>query len=140
MRTYLIDTSPFVAYLDRKDRAHAVVAASIEVFKGRLATTGAVISEVMYFVSEFPNGPISFAKFLLGSGVRIAELAQPADILAAAELMVKYSDTPMDFADATLVLLAEELGVTEILTLDRRGFSAYKTARGKSFRVVLPLQ
>jgi predicted nucleic acid-binding protein len=140
MRTCLIDTGPFVAYLDRKDRAHAVVAASIDLFKGQLATTGAVISEVMYFVSEFPNGPVSFAKLLLASDVRIAEPAQPAHILAAAELMVKYSDTPMDFADATLVLLAEELDVTEIFTLDRRGFSVYKTARGKRFRFVLPLQ
>jgi predicted nucleic acid-binding protein len=35
----------------------------------------------------------------------------------------KYSDTPMDYADATLVLLAEALEVHEVLTLDRRGFS-----------------
>ena len=39
----------------------------------------------------------------------------------------------MDFADATLVLLAEEVGVTEILTLDRRGFSTYRTAKGRDF-------
>ena len=50
--------------------------------------------------------------------------------------MSKYSDTPMDFADATLVLLAEELGVTEILTLDRRGFSTYRTAKRKGFRLL----
>jgi hypothetical protein len=51
--------------------------------------------------------------------------------------MSKYSDTPMDFADATLVLLAEEVGVTEILTLDRRGFSRYRTAKGHRFRLIL---
>ena len=62
---------------------------------------------------------------------------KPADIVAAAELMSKYSDTPMDFADATLVLLAEGLGVVEILTLDRRGFTAYRTRKGKAFRLVL---
>jgi predicted nucleic acid-binding protein len=33
----------------------------------------------------------------------------------------------MDYADATLVLLAEDLGASEILTLDRRGFSTYRT-------------
>jgi uncharacterized protein len=52
-------------------------------------------------------------------------------------LMTRYEDTPMDFADATLVLLAEELGVTDILTLDRRGFSTYRTATGKAFRLRL---
>mgnify|MGYP003519719854 CR=1 FL=1 len=35
----------------------------------------------------------------------------------------------MDYADATLVLLAEALNVNEILTLDRRGFSAYRIKR-----------
>ena len=43
----------------------------------------------------------------------------------------------MDFADATLVLLAEEVGVTEILTLDRRGFSTYPNREGKGFRLIL---
>jgi predicted nucleic acid-binding protein len=51
--------------------------------------------------------------------------------------MKKYLDTPMDFADATLILLSEEIGVTEILTLDRRGFSTYRTSKGKSFRLAL---
>jgi predicted nucleic acid-binding protein len=46
--------------------------------------------------------------------------------------MRKYSDTPMDFADAALVLLAEAIGILDILTLDRRGFSTYRTAKGKS--------
>jgi predicted nucleic acid-binding protein len=40
----------------------------------------------------------------------------------------------MDFADATLVLLAEALGQHEILTLDRRGFSVFRTRRGRPFR------
>jgi predicted nucleic acid-binding protein len=44
----------------------------------------------------------------------------------------------MDLADATLVLLAEDLGVTDVLTLDRRGFGAYHTRLNKPFRHVLP--
>ena len=43
----------------------------------------------------------------------------------------------MDFADATLVLLAEALGVGDILTLDRRGFATYRMKRGKRFLLVL---
>jgi len=38
--------------------------------------------------------------------------------------MARYDDTPMDFADATLVALAEEFGGGHVLTLDRRGFVA----------------
>ncbi len=84
-----------------------------------------------------PTGPVSFAELFLASGMRVAESTQPSQVFAAAELMAKYADTPMDFADATLVLLAEELGVMDILTLDRRGFSTYRTGKGKAFRLVL---
>ena len=55
----------------------------------------------------------------------------------AVALMEKYADTPMDFADATLVLLAEDLDVDEILTLDRRGFSVFRIARRRPFRLVV---
>jgi predicted nucleic acid-binding protein len=43
----------------------------------------------------------------------------------------------MYFADATLVLAAGELGITEILTMDRRGFSTYRVGKGKPFRLIL---
>lgn len=52
-------------------------------------------------------------------------------------LVAKYANTPMDFADATLVLPAEGLNVTEILTLDRRGFSRYRTRQRRHFQLVL---
>jgi uncharacterized protein len=135
VRIRLIDTGPFVAYLDRRDPAHQTVAPSLQSFKGHLVTTGAVISEVMYFVSEVPDGPMAFAQLLLSSRVQIADVTRPAQVLAAAELMNEYSHTPMDFADATLVLLADEIGITDIFTLDRRGFSTYRSLKRKEFRL-----
>ena len=53
----------------------------------------------------------------------------------ASALMEKYEDIPMDFADATLVSLAEEIDVVEILTLDRRGFGAYRIRGKTAFRI-----
>ena len=91
----------------------------------------------MSFVSEAPEGPLLFAELLVSSNVQVVESMQPSQVLAAAMLMGKSSDTPMDFADATLVALAEQLDLTDILTLDRRGFSAYRTLTGRKFRLVL---
>lgn len=51
--------------------------------------------------------------------------------------MQKYADTPMDFADASLVLLGDSLRVTQVCTLDRRGFATYRMATGKRFTLVL---
>lgn len=138
MKTWLVDTGPFVAYLSRNDPAHRAVAACLDAFTGRLATTSAVVTEVMYFVSGARGGPGAFAELLVASGIRITGPTEPQDVASAADLMNKYADTPMDYADATLVLLADALGVPDVLTLDRRGFSTYRTAKGKPFRLVLP--
>lgn len=51
--------------------------------------------------------------------------------------MQRYADTPMDFADATLVLLAERLAIHEILTLDCRGFNTYRPSSVAALELVL---
>jgi uncharacterized protein len=42
----------------------------------------------------------------------------------------------MDFADATLVTLAEDRGATTVFTLDRRDFEVYQTRGRRRFRVL----
>jgi predicted nucleic acid-binding protein len=138
MKTWLVDTGPFVAFVDRRDRNHAGVAAVLNPFDGTLVTTAAVVTEAMYFLADVRNGPITFAELLVSSETRIAPAGDAAQTLLAARLMDRYADTPMDFADATLVILAEHLGVSDVLTLDRRGFSAYRTSKGRAFNLVLP--
>jgi len=137
VKHWLVDTGPFVAYLDYRESAHSTVVDTLEDFTGQIVTTSAVITEVMYFVSGHSDGPGSFAALLLDAGVQVVEASQPEDVLAAASLMKKYADTPMDYADATLVAAADRLDVREILTLDRRGFSTYRTQKGKRFQLVL---
>lgn len=137
VKRWLVDTGPFVAYLDRADTSHDDVAASIDGFSGHLVTTGAVVTEVMYFVGDVRDGPMSFAELLVSARVEIVEFLAPSEIVVVAGLMQRYADTPMDFADATLVAAAEQLGILDVLTLDRRGFSTYRTSQGRAFRLVL---
>jgi predicted nucleic acid-binding protein len=137
LNAWLVDTGPFVAYLDRADPLHDRVSAALDGFKGQLFTTTAVVTEVMYFLSDVPGGPISFASFLVASDTQISVSMTSEDVLGAAELMTKYADTPMDFADATLIRLGGEVGINDVLTLDRRGFSTYRTTTGRRFRLVL---
>lgn len=51
------------------------------------------------------------------------------------ELMRKYRDLPMDFADAALVRVAERDRLTRILTFDRH-FSVYRLLRRARFTVL----
>lgn len=132
-----MDTGPLVAYLDGDDPAHARVAAHWDTFRGALVTTSAVLVEAMYFVSDNEAGPRHLADLIAASGTAVYDLSQPPELHDAVSLMEKYADTPMDFADATLVLLAEALGLRDVFTLDRRGFSTYRTRQRRAFRLVL---
>jgi len=137
MRAALIDTGPLVAYLDSADPAHSQVVPHLDHFTGGLATTSAVITEAMHFVSAAPGGARVLAEFVGASGLEVYDLCRPPELDAAVALMEKYADTPMDFADATLVLLAEALNLRDVFTLDRRGFSAYRTRPGSAFHLML---
>ena len=137
MKTWLIDTGPLVAYLDANDPWHAEVVAALDGFSGQLATTSAVVTEAVHFVSAARQGPRLLGQLIATSGTEVYDLCRPPELLEAVSLMEKYGDTPMDFADATLVLLAEALDVRDVLTLDCRGFSTYRTRQRRSLRLVL---
>lgn len=135
--TWLLDTGPLVAYLDADDRQHARAASALDSFSGRLVTSNAVITEAMFLLQDVPDGPTLLAEFIGASATHVYDLAQPAELKQAAQLMERYRDTPMDYADATLVLLAEALGLATVLTLDRRGFGTYRTRSRKAFKLVI---
>lgn len=137
MRAWILDTGPLVAYLVATDKSHTRVASRLETFAGQLVTTSAVIGEAMYLLSSVRRGPALLAEFVAESGMQILDLSQAQELAEAARRMEKYADLPMDYADATLVLLAERLRVFEVLTLDRRGFSVFRSSQGKSFSLVL---
>ena len=94
----------------------------------------------MHFVAASREGPELLAELVNLTETRVYDCAQPASLRSAVALMRKYTDTPMDFADASLVLLGEKTSVRDILTLDRRGFSTYRTSTGKPFRRVLDVE
>ena len=135
MKTLLIDTGPLVAYLDRGDPEHDRITESLGDFTGTLCTTSAVITEAMHLLKDDKSGPRRLAEFVQAAGVHVFESTQPQQLLSAVTLIEKYSDAPMDFADATLVLLSDEVGTNQIATLDRRGFRIFRTRKGKAFEI-----
>ncbi len=137
MIRWLLDTGPLVAYLDHADPFHSVCADTLDLFEGRLLTTSAVVVEAMHLLGEARDGPQALVDFLVRSETEIRECTDPALLKKAAALMKKYRDLPMDFADATLTLLAQETGVTRIATLDHRGFKVFRPGVGKRFQFTI---
>ena len=136
MKLWLLDTGPIIAFLDVQDKEHKCVAAAFDAFHGRFVTSSAVVTEAMHFLGGVRSGAAVLIDFILSSQTEIHECISVECLTGAVELMAKYEDTPMDFADATLVLLAKRLNINAVCTLDRRGFRTYRIGR-KAFRLVL---
>lgn len=136
MRSVLFDTGVFVALLDKSEKNHERCVAFLKEFRGRLFTTEPVLTETIYLLGSSIKAQRACIDFLLKGGATLIPQSRES-LSRASALMEKYEDVPMDFADATLVSLAEEIDVVEVLTLDRRGFSTYRI-RGKTAFKILP--
>ena len=140
MNICLLDTGPLVALLDRSEPDHDRVQSFMARLRGsRLVTTGAVITEAFYFLSDVRDGPASLASFLDASATEVRDAFSAEALAAAVRLMNKYADIPMDFPDATLVWIAEFSGTDRILTLDRRVFSSFRFRKNRRFKLLLDL-
>jgi uncharacterized protein len=137
MRPLLLDTGPIIASLDRQDACHNWVLRRLRAIRGPLVTTGAVITEAMFFLQEIKGGPPRLVEIVETSGSEIWDCFTVTRLHAAIERMAAYADVPMDFADATLVLAAEHYETGDILTLDQRGFRTFRYSRNKPFRLLL---
>jgi uncharacterized protein len=134
----LVDTGAVVALFNRADRHHAAAVEWFSRYRGLLLTTEAVITETAYVLAA--SRPHQSAALQWFNRARAAELLQvePVSSYAALDAIIgRYSKLPCDYADATLIELAERSGVTVIATVDQRDFSVYRLRGRKRFRIVL---
>ena len=136
LKSLLLDTGPTVALLDRTDPEHRWVTRVLSEFNGRLHTTTAVVTEVMHFVAPRRGGPALFAEFLRATKTVVHGFSGPREIRQAVALMEQYQDSRMDYADATLLLLADRISTFDVLTLDRRGFAFFRTPSGRPLQML----
>jgi predicted nucleic acid-binding protein len=129
----LCDTGPVVAMVDRADREHEACLRAFEAFAGNLVTSWPVISEAFYLLRH-PDEREFLWKTILTRAIVVADLLFE-DFTRMMLLMNKYSDQPMDLADASLVVLAERLMVRKVFTLDRRHFSVYGPRHTRYFEL-----
>ena len=131
----LLDTGAFVALVDRSEKLHDDCVAALERWTGPIVTTEAVLTETLYLVGPVWKAQSIVLEFILRGAFQLVPSSQ-ASLKRVAVLMEKYRNVPMDFADATLVALGEELETDLVFTLDRRGFSTYRMHQRKPFRII----
>ena len=117
LNTVLIDTGPLIALFDRDDKYHTSIVEFIKNTNYRFISTTAVLTETMYMLDFNTAVQLNFLEWIMKEGVIIHEIKQ-SNIKRIIDLTKKYSDRPVDFADATLVIAAEERGIRQIISID----------------------
>jgi predicted nucleic acid-binding protein len=133
-RDILLDTGPLVALLDQGDPGHHACVGLWHDVADRCITTDAVVTEATHLVGR--AGALSLPlELLLAAGIPVVSLDHHGQEHAV-RLMRRYGTLPMDYADATLVVIADLLRASTVFTLDRRGFTTYRPGTSDAFRIL----
>lgn len=131
----ILDTGPWVALIDRSESKHDICVEWLKGHSGNLYSTEAVLTEVLCLLNFSSKAQLAAINFVLESVVEI--IPSNVESLARSKgLIEKYSDLPMDYPDATIVCLAMDSGINNVITLDRDDFSIYRI-KNKRF-IVMP--
>jgi predicted nucleic acid-binding protein len=137
--TAVVDSGPLIALFDRDDKYHLAVVDFLGAHRHlRLATTWAVLNESSALLGSRvgKQAEIDLLTWVERGGVALLALDAGSSLARIHALIEKYRDLPLDFADASIAVLAEQSGITQVLTLDR-DFEIYRDARGKRLKNLL---
>jgi predicted nucleic acid-binding protein len=132
-KSVLIDTGPLVAALRRRDTYHEWARAHFQAATEPFATCEAVISESLFLLERARDGKEALCG-LIERGVIVVRYSFDEQVAETIRLIRRYNDTPMSFADACLVRMAEKSDETVVFTTD----TDFRTYR-KNGRQVIPL-
>lgn len=135
----IADTGFWLALANRRDRHHAAATEALATMTEPLITTWPVMTETCQLLAA-RLGVDAEIRFLGAArdGAFTVFALEPSHLGRIEALVEKYRDLPMDLADASLVLLAEELSTGRILSTDERDFRTYRWKRRKPFQNLLP--
>lgn len=132
----LTDTGPLVALLDRDEPDHTKCVEQLRYLRAPMLATWPVFTEAMYLIGDSLGwrGQEALWRILRRGDLHVAE-TRASTVDRMERLMLKYRDVPMDLADASLVAVAEERGLTKVFTLDR-DFHVYRVLGRRPFVIV----
>lgn len=134
MRNVLVDAGALIARIDEDDTHHQRCVAALKQIREPLASVMPAITEAMHLLSDVPGGCDILSDMITDGVVQLLHV-DAADMPRIKQLMRKYRDRPMDFADAALVCVAEREGLNRIVTFDA-DFAIYRLPRRGRFTIL----
>src|SRR6476620_1192740 len=133
----ILDTSALLAYFNRSEPRHAAVSEAIEGSDQPLVISPYVLAELDYLVATRigVTAELHVIDALTGGAWELVCLDLP-EIKRARDIVDRYSDQLVGWADAANIVLAERFRDTTIATLDRRHYSVLRTSDGRAMTIV----
>lgn len=135
MQKTLIDSGPLIALFDRSDRFHAQVLQCLRDYRGELVSSWAVLTEVSHMLDFSVQVQLDFLTWVERGAIRVCEIGQD-ELLGLRQMMEKYSDLPMDLADASLLYIANRDSIQQIISIDS-DFDVYRTLKKQPLKNLL---
>ena len=132
----IADTGAMLALLDADDKWHRQCSAAFEALHKPVGTTAAVLAELFHLARRSRAEASTIWQLVRSDAVHVLPMVDE-DMPSLDALMTKYADRPMDFADATLVHLAERESTNVIFTIDHNDFETYRV-HGRPFQIAPP--
>ena len=131
----IIDTGYFVALFSKKDRSHKqALSLRSKIDKRSWITTWPVVTEVCHLLQKYaPQAQKPFLTLFHDGIIDVFNL-HSVHFTKIVSLFEKYENLPIDLADASLVILAEELSIGDIVSTDKRDFKVYRWNDKNTFR------
>lgn len=137
MRQAILDTGPLVAFFNPRDVHHAWALEQTRGLAAPLITCEAVLTEAYHLLGRVPHARSALRQWLrLGRAVTPWRFEEQAG--AVLDLLERYADRPMDFADACVVRQAEMLGLP-VFTTDVQDFHVYRIHRHEAIPLIVPV-
>lgn len=133
----IADTSGLLALFNVREPAHDAVREVVAAEDARMVVSPFVIAELDYLVAT-RLGIAAEAAVLeeLAGGAYALPAFGPDDLSAALDVLRRYPDQAIGIADASIVVLADRMQTTRVLTLDRRHFDVLRPISGGHFTIV----
>jgi uncharacterized protein len=134
VKPVLLDTGVIVALLDRSENFRSACAKAVRELQAPLIPCEALIAESCYWRRHLPGTAAAIVENVAAGIFQVPfQLSQEA--AGEKQILRKYRDRKIDFADACLIRLADEFEAADILTLDK-DFAIYRWGKNKPFRIL----
>ena len=133
--TALLDTGFLLAVLDADDELHEMSVAALQE-EAEPLLPDVILPELAYMVLRELGYPAlsEFLRSVVRGELTLAQTKEQ-DLSRTIEILEKYADSRVDFVDCAIAAMAERLGVSKVLTVDRRHFGLFRPRHCSTFDI-----